>query len=328
MTRRTFFVMALILGGVGLGVARPTQTTPAEAPPTIRLGAWNIEWCGNADRRKGPEQSPEHIGAYLLENKVDLLSVEEVSFTEGTEAEPRSKILSGATAWLKEKTGTTWKHMLFPKLPGVGEPGFEKHQWTGVVWNTAKVQLVGEPFKIPVRRSGANKEIWVRWPHAVKFSTGAGKTDLVIIPIHMKSNRGGAGPTAEQRTEEAKALVRALGEVANKFNDDDIVLLGDFNFRNSSEKGHARLVAAGLRDLNKDDTPTWIADASYPAAPFDRIFVPEDQPEFRNCVLTVAKSASFLKNTRYPGTIEEKFRHYLSDHWMVFTDVPILDDDD
>lgn len=321
MIPRTLVLLVPLFAGVALSLA---QEPPAQ---TLRVGAWNIEWCGFADRRKGPEQSPEHIGQYLIENKVAVLTVEEVSFTEGTEAAPRSKILSAATAWLKEKTGQTWQHMLFPKLPG-GEAEFEKHQWTGVVWNTAKVQLVGEAFKIPVRRTGAHKELWARWPHAVKFTTGTGKTDLVLIPIHMKSNRGGAGPTAEQRSEEAKALVRALGEVANKFSDDDIVLLGDFNLRNAMEKAHGRLTASGLRDLNQDDAPTWIADASFPAAPFDRIFVPEEQPEFKAAPFSVAKSVTFLKDARFPGTPEEKFRHYLSDHWMVVADVRVMEDDD
>lgn len=322
MSWRSFLLLALGLGSVGVAFARPEQ-----APATLRVGAWNIEWLGYPERRKGPEQSPEQLAKYLLENKVDVVAVEEVSFDDGTDAAPRNKILTAALAWIKEKTGQEWKHVLFPKLPG-GEADFEKHQWTGVVWNTAKVSLVGEPFKIPVRRGGANKEVWARWPHAVKFSTGTGKTDLVLIPVHMKSNRGGEAVTAAQRAEEAKALVRALGEVANKFADDDLVVLGDFNLKSATEKAHVRLTAGGLRDLNKDDATTWIADASFPAAPFDRIFVPDDQPEFKAAPFAVAKSAEFLKNTRWPGTVEDKFRHYLSDHWMVVADVAIGDDDD
>ncbi len=324
MDRGVIVLPGLVLGLLGIALA---QAPERPRPATLRIGAWNIEWLGYPDRRKGPEQSAEQIARYLLENRVDLLAVEEVSFNDGTEAAPRNKTLTAALAWIKEKTGQEWRHVLFPKLPG-GEPDFEKHQWTGVVWNTTRVQLVGEPFKIPVRRAGAFKEIWARWPHAVKFSTGPGKTDLVLIPLHMKSNRGGVGVTSAQRDEEAKALVRSLGAVANQFSDDDIVLLGDSNVKKATEKAHGRLTAAGLRDLNADDAPTWIADAQFSAAPFDRIFVPDDQPEFRTAPFTVARSAEFLKNTRYPGTIEEKFRHYLSDHWMVVADVTITDDDD
>lgn len=317
----------LSLSAVVLTTTLAQPPAQPAAPTTLRVGAWNIEWLGYPDRRKGPDQSIEQLARYLLENKVDVLAVEEVSFNEGTEAEPRNKSLTAALAWIKAKTGQEWKHRLFPKLPG-DDPAFQNHQWTGVIWNTARVQMVGEPFKIPVRRSTANKEIWARWPHAVKFSTGQGKTDVVLIPIHMKSNRGGVGITSAQRVEEATTLLRALGEVANKFSDDDILVLGDFNLRSAQEMAHQRLSAAGLVDLNTDDAKTWIADASFPAAPFDRIFVPDNQPEFKNATFQVAKGVDFLTNTRYPGTGEEKFRHYLSDHWMVVTDVAIQDDDD
>lgn len=325
MPRILSALLLLVPGALALALTRPAAQ-PA-TPPVLRVGAWNIEWLGYPDRRKGPDQSIEHLAKYLLENKVDVLAVEEVSFNEGSDAEPRNKSLSAALAWIKEKTGQEWKHRLFSKLPGE-EPEFEKHQWTGVVWNTARVQLVGEPFRIPVRRNEANKDIWARWPHAVKFTTGAGKTDLVLIPVHMKSNRGGVAVTTAQRVQEATTLIRALGEVANKFSDDDIIVLGDFNMRSNAEKGHARFASAGLRDLNADDTATWIADASFSAAPFDRIFVPDNQPEFTNAPFQVANGVDFLKNTRYPGTGEEKFRHYLSDHWMVVTEVTITDDDD
>lgn len=328
VTRRSMAILALFLGSLAtFTLVDFLRGQQPQAEAKVRIGAWNIEWLGYPDRRKGPEQSPEHIGAYLLEHKVDVVSIEEVSAGEGTEAEPRNKILTETMAWLKQKTGQEWRYLLFPKLPG-GEADFVKHQWTGVLWNTSRVKLVGDPFKIPVRRSEANKEIWSRWPHAVKFSTGEGKTDFVLIPIHMKSNRGGEGVTSEQRSEEAKALVRAFATVQNQFTDDDIIPLGDFNLKSTKEKAHARFVGAGLRDLNEDDATTWIADATYPAAPFDRIFVPDDQPEFKSSVQTVAKSAAFLRDSRWPGTIEEKFRHYLSDHWMVVAEVPVMADDD
>jgi endonuclease/exonuclease/phosphatase family metal-dependent hydrolase len=315
-SRRT---LLLTLPGAALAVllavpapaARPDR---AEAP-VLRVGTWNVEWLGRPDRRASRvAQKPEDVARYVALSGVDLLCLNEVSNT-APDGPPANETLTRALALLKEKTGQEWRQLLFAK----DDPA-EKDQWTGVVWNTTKVRLVGQPMRVPLRRGPGQKEIWTRQPWAAKFSAGEGKTDFVVIPVHMKSNRGGEEVTGKQRLEEARALVRSLGAVQNEFRDDDLILLGDFNCLRADEPALAPFAAAGFRDLNADDRKTWIADRRFPAAPFDRILVPVDQPEFRDCKLRVVRETPF--------DTEDEFRRNLSDHYMVVTEVRILDDDD
>lgn len=290
-------------------------TILADTPSTVRIGSWNMHWLGRSDRRGNTEQSPEDIAKYIDASKVAILAINEVSFNDGTEALPQNKSLKRAMALLKAKTGDDWEHRLFLR-----DDPRDVDLLCGVAWNTSKVKLIEKPMRIGIRRSKRWQDIWNRHPYAVKFSTGEGKTDVVVIPVHMKSNFGGVFKTSKQRTQEARTLIRALGQVQNQFSDDDVIILGDFNTRYGSEECLYRYAVTGFKDLNGADQMTWIKDNRYSAAPFDRILVSREQPEVKDCKQVVFKE-------HHLGT-EEKYRKVLSDHYLVYTDVAVQEDDD
>jgi endonuclease/exonuclease/phosphatase family metal-dependent hydrolase len=306
---------ALIVTVAACGGPRPPAP---DLPQSLRLATWNIEWLGQPDKRASKQlQSPNDIAAYLAANPVDLLCVNEVSRDEVAGGFGRSTILTKALEIHGRATGSDWQHLLFPK-----DDPTEADQLVGVCWDAARVRLVGEPWRVPVRKGRGQGGLFRRHPFAAKFSTGEGRTDLVVIPVHLKSNAGDeAGTTVRQRAEEAKVLVRALGEVQNHFSDDDVVVLGDCNCLTSAEAALVRLRATGLRDLNTHDEPTWIRSARFEPAPFDRIFVPDDQPEFATAALRVCRLTPFAGG-------EAEFRQRLSDHYMVRAEVNITADDD
>ena len=155
----------------------------------------------------------------------------------------------------------------------------------------------------------------------MKFTHGEKQTDVVLIPIHMKSNRGG-GVTQQSkaREEEALLLIRSLAAVQNQFTDDDVIVLGDSNCLLREEPALARFKVAGLRDLNFADQLSWIKERLYDPAPFDRILVPEEQPEFKDCAFTVFREHGLGG--------EKEYRDRLSDHYLVYTDIRIMEDDD
>ncbi len=292
------------------------QAQPAPAEKTVRLGTWNIEWLGNAAKRKREGQKPDDIAKYIMASKVDLLGLNEITHDVDGE-EPRNKTLNEALAIIKENTGKTWKHVLFNK-----ENDKEKDQLCGVAWNDDVVKLVDKPFRVPIRRSPRDgNEYWRRHPYAVKFSFGDKKTDVVLIPVHMKSNSGG-GVTKQSkvRAREAEGLLRALAAVQNHFSDDDIVVLGDVNCLLREEPALVRFRTSGFRDLNFADELSWIKERIYDPAPFDRILVPDDQPEFKGASFTVFKGHHLES--------EAEYRKKLSDHYMVYTEVKVMDDDD
>lgn len=295
----------------------PVPLAEAQPDRKVRLGTWNIEWLGNAEKRKKPAQKAGDLAKYILASKVDLLGLNEITH-DGAGDNPRTnQTLTDALQIVRKESGKEWKHLLFPSE----DPG-QKDQLCGVAWNTEAVKLVEKPFRVPVRRGPAtHKDAWRRQPHAVKFSFGEKKTDVVLVPLHMKSNAGGGiTQMSKIRAEEALMLSRGLAALQNQFQDDDILLIGDLNCLIADEPALQRFRSVGLRDLNRSDELTWIKERIYDPAPFDRILVPEEQPEFRACKFHVFRE--------HPFASEKEYRERCSDHYLVYTEVVVMEDDD
>jgi predicted extracellular nuclease len=145
------------------------------------------------------------------------------------------------------------------------------------MWNQKKVSLEGNPetAQIPAQVDGVN--IWDRGIHAIKFRLGAGKTDIVVIPVHMKSNVGGVNKTKTQRAKEAAFLIAEISKLKTTFNDSDFVILGDTNVLSGDEPAVKNIVDAGFLDLNETDVPTTYSGP----APFDRIFLAKNAARIR-----------------------------------------------
>lgn len=298
------------------------------------IGAWNIEWLGFSDKRGKPGkdvvQSPSDLANYIADSKVDVLALSEIGVD--SPAEPfRSRQLDQVMGQLKTSHNQEWEYVLFPKADY--EEGTEdfivRGQHTGLAWCTSKATKVGEPFRVPV---GSNQtygiKFWERGANAVKLSFGKGKTDVVFIPIHLKSNRNDVNKsdkkfTEKQRLAEVEVLIANLPKLKEHFSDDDIVILGDSNFLAPEDVSSELLQASGFVDLNSHDEGTTAAwGQGYSSAPFDRIFVAAKQPEFAKSTMKVHKT----KN----GTDDEirSFKKQFSDHYLVSTVIEIGEDDD
>jgi endonuclease/exonuclease/phosphatase family metal-dependent hydrolase len=313
VARSQHHVQALGLGliaAVGLGVG-PIPSATAQ-PPTLRLGAWNIEWLGSPGQRSGPArnvaQTPEDLAAYIQAAGVDILALEEIGDDNGDPDTRTNATLTRAFERLERDTSRAWDYRLLPKKSNA-----DTTQLTGVAWDRGKLEFVGE-VRVPsldVPNNDFNE--WDRSAHGVKLSAGPGLTDLVVIPVHMKSNRGGVAKTRLQRGLEANLLVAQLDFVRQHFEDDDIVILGDSNCLNKDEVAIQTFVSAGFVDLNAADTPTLFNGN----APFDRIFVTGGQGEFANSAMTVHKTLA-------PADHKKR----LSDHYMVTTTIDVRPDED
>ncbi len=300
----------------------------------FRIGAWNIEWLGFPNMRGKPgkdiAQSPADLAAYIADAKLDVLALEEIG-VEKNEAPFTSVALDQTFDLLKKRHGQAWQYLLFPKTdyPKATEDFITRGQHIGIAWRSDRVRMVGEAFSIPVGKNETyGNKFWERQANAVKLSFGEGKTDVVFIPVHLKSNRNdanGADPlfTQKQRIAEATAFVAHLSALKEKFRDEDIVLLGDTNFLAPEDETPKILTDAGLLDLNaayRGTTAAW--GAGYSSAPFDRIFVPSKQPEFKSSVQRIHAT----KN----GTDDEikEFRRRHSDHYLVSCTIEVGNDDD
>ena len=106
-------------------------------------------------------------------------------------------------------------------------------------------------------------------------------------------------------------LANAIPGVVNATGEQSIVLLGDTNCLGAWEHAVESIEEAGFVDLNGEDEPTFARGT----APFDRIFVRAERPEFKYSRQYVLRSAN-------AGAHES----YLSDHYLVKTSVKIYQD--
>lgn len=306
MLSRSLFVVVL------MGAFAGNEMIVAAAE-NLSIGAWNIEWLGKPENRTGDghnvAQKSEHLAKYIADSGVAVLSLEEICDDDGDADTMRNKTLNETFAKLNEGGAAEWDYELFPK-----KDAHNLDQHVGLAWNAKVVTKKGDAFKPPVDDFHADYSLLERGVRAAKFSVADGKTDFVLLPLHLKSNRGGAIPTARQRAVEARRIMDVLALIAAHFDDLDVVLLGDFNALSASEAAVARFIEGGFRDLNADDAATYIS-----GAPFDRIFVKSDEPEF---------TASNLTVFRDPQHTNAEHKKLLSDHFMVVCDFAVKDDDD
>lgn len=321
--------------------------TAARAAPScmghVMVGSWNIEWLGRKDQRgSGVEQAPGDLAKYIKGSGVDVLAMQEISATHrDASGAARNRILDAAFAALSS-TGARWKYVLHEKRPGSSN---EQDQWTGAAWNETRVTQTGGPWRLPIQIDAAKEAslraalgaasesdvvVMARWPQAMKFSAGSGKTDFVLVPLHLKSNRGG-NITADIRAYEMQLVLKALADAAPTIADKDIVLLGDFNTIKGTEAAVTTATSAGFRDCNATNARTYLKGDS---APFDRILVRTDRPETAKACLPAGASGanqhfSVVKTQAWkPNAPEAQFIKDLSDHAMVKTGLCVRADDD
>jgi predicted extracellular nuclease len=288
-----------------LGLYLLCGLTSAQAEQIV-LGSWNIENLGG-QREPSPLELARHIGLV----RADILAIQEI---HDTGPGLSNTILDQVMLEMNKAPHQNWTYRLFPnKAPN------QTQRLCGVAWNQATVEAVGESYRIPIEDDLQDPyPIWNRHPYATQFRTRRSQgSDLVLIPVHMKSNRRPKGKsesfTREQRALEAETLVQSLAAVIRHFADKDIVIVGDTNCLNVDEPALRKLRDAGFRDLNLADQNTHRKGR----APFDRFFLPIDEPEFQD-------SRQMLL---YP-TAGGEYEALLSDHYLILTTMELLVDDD
>ena len=296
--------------------------SPVPGQDRIRVGAWNIETLGSPDSRdylrKSPSngysvpRKPAELADLIEVLRLDVLALSEIDDTDEREGPATNRVLGEAFRILNRRSGNDWAYRLFPKR-------IRRHssQHTGLAWNRRRIRAVGGHFRVPVIDVTSRRFFeWDRHPHAMKFTRGRGRTDFVVVPIHMKAGRGAAAVT--QRRSEAEALVRELSEIREHFQDRDIILIGDFNMlRRNEPAGRVYRRKGGLFDLNYSDRSTHIGDL-----PLDRCYIPRAQRENEFAGVTQVRIVA------PPPGEERRFRREFSDHWPIVVEFAEQADDD
>lgn len=314
--------------------ARDTRTDPSSVRSSssglpgseFTIGFWNIEWLGKPEDRsglgQGVAQSPDDLAEVIMQSQSSVVGLAEVvSKLPGRPI--RSREVEAIIDALRTRTGDQWAYTLNPGRA-------DGDQLTGVMWNTRVVTAIDSsdqavqigsveawPLPVPRRRSSQGSALWNRPPHAMKFSTGPGRTDFVLIVVHMKADYN--GDFAAHRKEEAEALVASLDDVRTRFKDLDIVVIGDTNCVSPQEPAAGVLAAAGYRDLNPGREQTHWRGGS-----MDRAFVLADRPVFKAVEFDVVSEPKLDARRLEP----RDFKRRLSDHYMVTMTFRSMPDDD
>jgi hypothetical protein len=333
MLYRSFLLLVcsvLVSAGLASGQDTVAETQPEAVqeavdtqtvtPRNVRIGAWNIEWLGQPNKRYGKSQGnlqkAEDLADYIIAARVEALALEEICPTnlndpEGYDPETDgpldSLVLRSALEIVSKRTKSEWTFRLFPSSGTTRST----NQLTGIAWDASALTVLGESWPVIAYEKGQSWT-WYRPPWATAFSTGEGMTDMIIIPIHMKAFE----ESAPRRAKEAEELVGAL----NKFEGDpDIMIIGDSNVHNPDEEALAIYKAAGFIDLNRRGLSTHVGEV-----PLDRVFIPNDQPEFSKKFFHVFSKPYMARRRLKPTDFSVRY----SDHYMVITTVKAGEDDD
>jgi hypothetical protein len=291
----------------------------------LRIGSWNIEHLGDPGSRRGSgenvTQKAEDLARYIKYSRAEVIALQEIKADgEAPEGFPRAyrtnSIMTRALAEVGKTPGNDWRHVLFPKMRNA-----DTTQWVGVAWNEKRVKPVGAPIQIVVShtRSSQGSNLWDRNLHGLKFSTEEKKTDFVVFPIHLKANT--TSNFASHRGEEISELMKQMPNLVRAFpGESDYIFLGDTNIQTSKEEAVAAFEENGFRDLNRADMDTHTARE---IQPFDRVFVPRDQPEFAKSRMQVLSAFQREQNLSFA-----EFRARYSDHYIITVELSIADDDD
>ena len=128
----------------------------------------------------------------------------------------------------------------------------------------------------------------------------------------MKAGR--SGKAIDQRRVEALTLVSRLDYIKRHFNDDDFILIGDFNMTHTHEAAGHVYRNAGLIDLNMKDTPTHVAGLA-----LDRGYVPPS---------LLFEDLTQISVAAPDDATTEVFRRHFSDHWPIVIEFEGRIDDD
>ncbi len=277
--------------------------------PFVRVGTWNMDYWEPHKLCGAKAKLPENMAEYIADANVDVLAMLEVS-SSGTNklGELTSASLDKVFSSLNKITSEEWKYRIFKNKT-------DFNLRVGIAWNEQKIEMVAD-YLVPVKHKVETPKmrLWVRPPHAIKFSVKNSSTEFIVIPIHHKSNR--EGDCSEKRYFESCELARAIPKIKEVLKNDNIIITGRI-FENHSEIGATKYINAGLIDLNPDDKIT-----AYNRMSLGRIYVSQGKPEFAKRNFDVLEKKWLDKN----NLNYRDFRKLYSDYYLFSTDIIITNE--
>lgn len=304
----------------------------------LQIASWNIEHLGGSARSHGP-QSAYALADHIEMAGVDLIALQEVYVTPADEelrlaphqpviasraqGDRRNRDLDIVCFLLEEHLDVPFAYQILPN-----RQAGDRSQLCAVLWNQRRLTLESV-LPIKVKHKDDGDSLWDRKPHVITFASEIAvwrrsesgewreleeRRRLSVVPLHMKSNYGGVTVNRRVRAKEARTLCEQIDKLRAEI-DPSLILLGDTNILRNDEPAIETFLDHGFLDLNNNDSATyWSKD--YDTAPFDRIFVAKDRPEFKYTRQYVLRSSDLAQHDRF-----------LSDHYMIKASIKDYVDD-
>lgn len=220
-------------------------------PPVIRLASFNIRILSDKSR------DDEELGQIVeLLKPYDIVAIQELRDT---------RVLERAQAMLNNETGAAWAYEVSkPAGRGVKE-------LYAFLYRKDRVSV-----KEPGRLVNDDGDIFIREPFYATFQ--AGQFDFTLITIHaLYESKNSPG-----RKLEFDELAKDLRSLQDQDpNEQDIILVGDFNDSSTHERFHAITEIQGMTCLIQPPQKTTISDASlYDNICFQRQYLTEYKNDF------------------------------------------------
>ncbi|WP_231723209.1 endonuclease/exonuclease/phosphatase family protein [Caviibacter abscessus] len=236
----------------------------------ISIASFNIARLG--------ESKKDYKALVKIIKKFDIIALEEVMNEDG--------IIT-----LNEKLGKEYDYIL---SKAVGSKKYKEHY--AIIYKKSKVN---EIKNIGVYND--KKDDFIREPSA--FYIKSNKFDFVLIPVHSIF-----GDDPKKRMIEASKYVEVYDYFLDKTNEEDIIILGDFNLP-ANDKAFLNLKKKNMVNIiNPEKNKTTLSKKGL-ANSYDNMFLNlEKTKEFTNTFGVY----DFTKNNY------EDIRKYVSDHLLIF----------
>jgi endonuclease/exonuclease/phosphatase family metal-dependent hydrolase len=281
-------------------VARRSAQVAATARPelkSLRLGAWNLEHFGSRNDPPRTDEDMQAIADYIRDLDVQVLAVCEINGEK-----PLKELV--------QRIGPEWKFVLGTS----GKVGQEAQVAPGLLWDDSRVEMLGLGELSELAGRSASGLIFHRQPVVAAFRDRDGGPDFRVISVHLKAGR--TPEDFERREAEATALRGYLQKVVSDAGeDDDIIILGDFNHDPTAQEAgiwregaFADFLTGRGRSIIHFDRQI---DQAVPLGTFEEV-----------------KEDSFTIHNKAGLRDMKKWRNSYSDHFPVTVELEALPDDD
>ena len=287
---------------LGLWLASPA---PAQRRPQLAIGTWNLEFLGAPGnlRNDTPPRTDADVAA--IGQKIKALGVAVLAVQEICGEAPLQQVASSI--------GPSWSFVL--GTTGGWDDG-KTAQNIGFLYDSAVVELLSAEELLAFPRKLEEVPIFHRVPVTVCFKVRATGFDFRMVTVHLKA--GQKAQDEQKRRLEATTLHGWLQQLQRTPGEDqDIVVLGDFN---SSYGSEPETVLEDGKMMHYLEPKVRTATIMHFPEPIDHVVVAPDFDELNEASFTVHSDLGDLDKNAW--------RKIYSDHFPVTATIAANSDGD